>query len=97
MPVVTATVVLHGPVPTSSSLWRPGTTHNTWESWGAVRVAVRGVEVRGGGLRGGDLGGYRSCRQTETGTNIWGGVREAIYRTNEGTIACHISHFLRSK
>ena len=50
--------VLHSPVPTSSSLWRPGTTHNTWESRGAVGVAARGVEERGA-LRGG--GRNRSC------------------------------------
>lgn len=49
--------VLHSPVPTSSSLWRPGTTHTTWESRGAVGVVVRGVEVGVGFLWvGGEIG-----------------------------------------
>lgn len=43
--------LLHGPVPTSSSLWRPGTIHNTWESQQAV-----GVVTRGGGGWGGEIG-----------------------------------------
>lgn len=43
------------------------------------------------------VGGDQSRWQTETGTNMWGGVSEAIYRTNEGTAACHISHLLPSK
>lgn len=56
----------------------------------------------GGNKMGGwgwiSVGGRNQSRwQTETGTNMWGGVREAIYRTNEGTIACHISHLLPSK
>lgn len=37
-----AAAVLHGPVPTSFSLWRPGRTHNTWESRGAAGVVERG-------------------------------------------------------
>lgn len=53
--------VLHSPVPTSSSLWRPGTTHNTWESRGAGGVVAHGVEGRrgaGGGSLwvGGEIG-----------------------------------------
>lgn len=49
--MATSAAVLHGPVPTSSSLRKLGTTHNTWESWvggATVWVVVRGVDVTGG-------------------------------------------------